>query len=396
MKGGIINISFIKNVNNFFFSEYADCLDILSMDINELRLQLREARKKISEQDSSLLNFSGMLAEKDKIIVDLEVSLSVAMKTNEKLQTEVDQFKPHSTKFFPNDEKVKYYTGLPSYKHFDSLLRYLHPDEVHKNSSLSKEMQLLVVFMKLRLNLRHKDLAYRFGVSKPTITRYVMKWIDLMFNKLRPSIARAWEWTPSDEEMKKTVPMCFRKAYPNIKVILDCFEIFCNAPKALIKKVGLFSNYKFHTTIKFLLGITSHGCVNFLSKPFSGRVSDKEIVLESGLLQKLEEGDEVMADRGFVIHDLMTAVGAKLVTPHFKGRNPQLSGLQVEESREVANVRIHIERVIGLGKNVYSILQGPLKPYTLKCDDDGTSFVEKLTTVCFALVNLLPPIIPSE
>lgn len=362
------------------------------MTIEELRLQLKESRKIISEQADSLSILNDSLADDE----DLTSQLNTTEKRCNALQFQVDTLSPRSEKFLSSDEKVKYYTGLPSCKHFSSLLQYLHPKKEHGNSVLTKEAQLLMVFMKLRLNLRHKDLAYRFGISKTTISTYVIKWIDLMFTKLKPLIGKAWEWTPLDEEMKKTVPMCFRKTFPDVKTIIDCFEIRCDSPKSLQKKNALFSHYKHYTSVKTMLGCTSHGCVNYLSRPFLGRMSDKQIVMESGFLKQLKPGDQVMADRGFAIQDLLDAVGAHLIIPHFKGRESQLSHLQVEESREVSNVRIHIERVIGLGKNVYTILNGPLKPYTMKCDDDGISFVEKVITVCYSLVNLLPRIVPIE
>ena len=39
-----------------------------------------------------------------------------------------------------------------------------------------------------------------------------------------------------------------------------------------------------------------------------------------------------------------------------KGKKKQLSGIEVEQTRSIANVRIHVEQVIGnliLGKNIH-------------------------------------------
>lgn len=47
----------------------------------------------------------------------------------------------------------------------------------------------------------------------------------------------------------------------------------------------------------------------------------KKIVQESGLIDLLEKGDHLMADRGFNIGDLLTRRGVKLNIPPFsKGR----------------------------------------------------------------------------
>ncbi|XP_033739285.1 THAP domain-containing protein 3-like [Pecten maximus] len=48
-------------------------------------------------------------------------------------------------------------------------------------------------------------------------------------------------------------------------------------------------------------------------------ISDKEITRVSGLLDLLDVGDEVMADKGFLIQDLLQKVGVKLVIPPFLG-----------------------------------------------------------------------------
>ena len=51
---------------------------------------------------------------------------------------------------------------------------------------------------------------------------------------------------------------------------------------------------------------------------------------------------------------------AKLHIPAFtKGKN-QLSPLEVEETRATANVHIHVERVIGVVRQKYSVLRGIL------------------------------------
>ena len=49
-----------------------------------------------------------------------------------------------------------------------------------------------------------------------------------------------------------------------------------------------------------------------------GSISDKEIVRQSGLLDLLEEGDAVMADKGFVIRDLLTFKKVQLVSPAYR------------------------------------------------------------------------------
>ena len=58
-----------------------------------------------------------------------------------------------------------------------------------------------------------------------------------------------------------------------------------------------------------------------------------------------EFGDVVLADRGFNIHDDLPVRGAKLEIPAFTKGKSQLSRAEVETSRRLAHVRIHVERI---------------------------------------------------
>ena len=69
---------------------------------------------------------------------------------------------------------------------------------------------------------------------------------------------------------------------------------------------------------------------------------------------------------------------------------------EVECSKRIAKVRIHVERVIGLLKNKYTILQNILPVTLIKHRDDiDFAFIDQLLTVCSALINLSPSVVPS-
>ena len=89
------------------------------------------------------------------------------------------------------------------------------------------------------------------------------------------------------------------------------------------------------------------GLTTFVSKTWGGRVSDKHLTLNSGFLNKLLPGDIVLADRGFDIGEDVARTQASLEIPAFTRGRDQLSPKDIEDTRQLANVRIHIERVIG-------------------------------------------------
>ena len=74
------------------------------------------------------------------------------------------------------DERVKFYTGLPSYAILMVIFNFVsaHVRESCRPNSLTNFQQFLMVLMKLRLNLFDKELAYRFGVSQ-SVSRYFAK-----------------------------------------------------------------------------------------------------------------------------------------------------------------------------------------------------------------------------
>ena len=80
-----------------------------------------------------------------------------------------------------------------------------------------------------------------------------------------------------------------------------------------------FSNYKHHVTFKFLIGITPSGIISFVSEAWGGRVSEKEITINSGLLDLLQENDSVMADKEFTIKEVLLERKYHLNCPPFMG-----------------------------------------------------------------------------
>lgn len=91
-----------------------------------------------------------------------------------------------------------------------------------------------------------------------------------------------------------------------------------------------------------------------------GRKSIKFLTENCGFQDKLIPGDVVMADRGFTIHDSVLFQQSQLVIPAFTKGKKQIEPTDVERMRGIANVRIHMEIVIGLLRRKYKILGGSL------------------------------------
>ena len=125
--------------------------------------------------------------------------------------------------------------------------------------------------------------------------------------------------------------------------------------------------------------------------------SNKYVTEHCGFLNKLTPGDVVLADRGFDIAESVGTHGAELHIPSFtKGKN-QLPGHDVETTRRIANVRIHVERVIGSVRQKYTILQGILPvDYLLQRGNNRQTLVDKTALVCCALTNQCESVVPFD
>lgn len=95
----------------------------------------------------------------------------------------------------------------------------------------------------------------------------------------------------------------------------------------------------------------------YVSDVFGGAISDPEIVAKCGILDYLNEGDFIMADRGFTISDMLEKRRVGLNIPPFARGKKQFTEQEVMDTRAIANRRIIIERVIGRAK-INKILAG--------------------------------------
>ena len=113
-------------------------------------------------------------------------------------------------------------------------------------------------------------------------------------------------------------------------------------------------------------------------------------------------GDQILADRGFTLReDFALNSGSELIIPTFMGRKQKLSACENKSVKKIASVRIHIERVIGLTNNRYTILKGIIPNRVVKRVKDEQlhstlANCDNIMTLCPALVNLGESIVYKE
>lgn len=232
--------------------------------------------------------------------------------------------------------------------------------------------------MSIKQGLTGRFLADVFGVSNTLVNKIFVTWTAFLSLELQHLI----HW-PTRAQIRKCLPRSF-KNYPNTRVVIDCTEFQLEKPKTTTAQIQTWSEYKQRNTLKALVGISPSGAFTFVSKLWSGNISDKEITKQSGFLNLLEPGDDVMADRGFRIRDYCTERGCTLNIPPFSKGRP-LTSKQVTRTRRIAPARIHVERAIERLKN-FHFLQKVI-PLTVKMT------IDNVVMICAAICNLYPKLV---
>ena len=92
-----------------------------------------------------------------------------------------------------------------------------------------------------------------------------------------------------------------------------------------------------------------------------------------------------MADQGFNISDLVGTLQAKLHIPAFTKGKSQLSALEVENTRRIANVQIHVKHVIGCMRQKFTILHSTLPIDFVSKRKDEVPMIDHIVRICYAL-----------
>ena len=241
---------------------------------------------------------------------------------------------------FNSDEKCRAMCGisLNLLKQTQKTLHGMFP----KSPVLSADDQLVLYFVKIKTGLAMINVGTMFGIYKKTASKTFAHVLQIHFN-----FAKAHLWWLTKQEIQATMPESFKGKYSDTRVIIDASEIKIQIPSSVSSSVLCYSSYKSNHTIKFLIGIAPCGLITFMSRAFGGRVTDAQITTQSGLLELLEPGDVVMADKGFPLIErhLMEKNSFLIMPPKHTGKR-QFEEHENKETYAIASVRIHVERAI--------------------------------------------------
>lgn len=252
--------------------------------------------------------------------------------------------------------------GIPAHLYF--CIKYL------QNLTGISSIEILVTLRKIRWHDPNSMLAIHFGLSESSVSKYLKKTLP----KVALCLNRLIIW-PSADDVRKNLPIAFRKCYSKAISIIDCIEIQIEKPSNASHQAATWSQYKSCNTIKYLISITPDGLINFISEGYGGRTADSTIFEYSGFLDKLAQGSIVLADRGFKnISHLLEQRGCTLLGPPSVSSNLKPT--------VIAAIRAQIERSIGKLRDFKMI--GP----HVCVDISYINFLNNIVTIACGVVNL--------
>lgn len=315
----------------------------------------------------------------------LEAELDFANRELKELNQTVQYKRNKYTVSALEGDVIRMETGLPTKEVFNIVVKHAlrFKDSVNyfagwNVESINFEDQIFITLMKVRQNYTQLHLAQLFHCSVATISNIVITFThvlhEILFDDLMTSI-------PSREKNKISAPSSFRQ-FESCRIVIDCTDIEVAAPGLMSQQNATYSSYRGMNSFKVIVGVAPNGVITYVSRLYPGSISDKAIVQQSGLLNHLTAGDMILADKGFLIQDIVPH-GVCVNIPPFLN-NGTFTESEVKKTKAIAKARIHVERANARLKD-FKILS--FIPSYLRC------YADILFQLCAALVNLQFPLI---
>jgi len=95
-------------------------------------------------------------------------------------------------------------------------------------------------------------------------------------------------------------------------------------------------------SFKVIVGVAANAVITYVRELYPGSISDKEIVKQSCLMNHMASGDLILADKGFLIQDIVPKGVSVNIPPVLQ--NGKFTASEIRATKNVAKCRIHVER----------------------------------------------------
>jgi hypothetical protein len=219
-------------------------------------------------------------------------------------------------------------------------------------ADLSARDQILLTVIWLRQYPTHDVLGYLFGVSQPTVGRYIRHVLPVLEVAGKASMRLP---DPGRKRRRKLPDLL--KDIPELTLVVDTFEQPVQRPKRAAERAAWYSGKKRAHTIKTQVTVDENtGWIADVSDSVEGRSADIRLLQQSGVLPRLPAGMACLGDTAYQgiakLHPLGFSPCKRL------GRNaPPLSEDQVAYNHAFACRRIIVENVINRFRTYQSLCQ---------------------------------------
>ena len=205
---------------------------------------------------------------------------------------------------------------------------------------LAEKDQLFITLLRLRRGFNFYALEHFYNVSEPYIKIVFTTWIMFLYHHFKDLKEVMF---PDRDAFQHLKPKVF-KYFKNIRCSVDCTEFFCEVPRNYAQQGNIYSAYKHHTTMKCLIAVNPNGEACFISDLYEGRIDDFTLFSQCGILNYINTGDFLLADKGFTVQDLLTPRQVTVFIPPFLGKRATFTKEEIFLTKQIANPRIHVER----------------------------------------------------
>jgi hypothetical protein len=200
--------------------------------------------------------------------------------------------------------------------------------------------RMLMALMWLRVYPTYEVLGFFFGLHKRNAQLNVRTALEVLDALSDFPFDR-----PGPDKKKARSPQEVMAAFPQVRVIIDAKEQRINKPQGEERQKPYYSGKKKAHTVKTQVVVNPRGQIEAISESVPGSTHDLTLLVGSGVMGGLGEGEGAMTDKGYVGLDKHYP-DVPLVIPYKKPRGGELSEQQRAHNREVSRHRIVVEHTM--------------------------------------------------
>jgi hypothetical protein len=161
--------------------------------------------------------------------------------------------------------------------------------------ALAAREQILLTVIWLRVYPTHEVLGYLFGVSQPTVGRYLAHVLPVLEQAGRDTM----RMPDPGRKRRRSLPELLDDI-PDLAVVVDSFEQAVQRPRQASEGPAWYSGKQHRHTVKSQVTVQEDsGLIAHLSQSVPGRTADITLVKQSGLLAALPPGVACLSDSAY-------------------------------------------------------------------------------------------------